>query len=457
MFEARIDETVIMQTIAEEQPDENIENITTEKEDSIRSFTRANGDHMTIYKPKSRPFRVSYETNMSSLNYIFSMKSKNSISFQIDLNYHKDLFTKILNIEKDIKTSIPGIVDFDVYEEGYVSNIIDAESNRFQVWINRIKKDENDNFMNPVKIFLNDEIMYFESNESFFNYIRNKKGKFILDLFFEPLKNGSTNTWNLQPQIYSINFQKELINDMSISIFNNMMSFQERKEFCEGFITESLKNNDNKDKSIPYFQFSNLFFDFPTINMKEDFEKNLSNRVYEPKVWVGKKKRFDPTSNSKESVNIIANKEIELFVKNLTEVFNHFLPDFVAVLSKRKVKQNKKDNYSVALPITEHHVGAYDEDEEFIRDEEQPPLQLINIKQPWYAEDDVEKNRWENIPSNVNYKIQSPRIYINKLWLNEKGIHVTNKQLVLQMSFSKYFNIKPIDNYNTYTKSEYYQ
>ena len=432
-------------------------------EKCIHVFQKANGDKMAAYKPKTRPFRIKFEPNNGPLNYLFykhnnhSEKGKHSrVSVSIDLNYYQNIFNKIKQIEDEVIEFVPTVSDFDVLKENYVSSLIDKNSNRFHVYMNRFKKDTGDNYLNPVRVFQNEEQVFFDSNEAFLNYIKNKKAKISLDIYFEPVKNLESNSWNLQSHVYSITFHNSLTDDMSIRVFNNNMTFEERKQFCESIIVDAIKNNELKDKSIPLFQFSNFFFDFPTINMKEDYNKYIHDKVYEPKLWLGKKTRYDPSSNAKESVNIVATHEIEMFLKNLTEVLEFFLPEFTAALSKRKVKQSKKESYTFVMPLTEHYDGEYktmedneDDCECFVKtDENKPPLKIVNIKQPWYAEDDAEKYRWDNLPSRLNYKIATPRVYVNKVWLNEKGSSLTNKKLILQLSFSKYLSFNLVDNKN---------
>ena len=106
----------------------------------------------------------------------------------------------------------------------------------------------------------------------------------------------------------------------------------------------------------------------------------------------------------------------------------------------KSVKLGKKDTIRIETPMVRHEEIVLDEDEEPQVVDGGAELYTLNVKQPYIEEGNIENN-WTQIPSNLKYNILYPKIGMNKLWYDDK-----EKRLVLQMSISKYINIKSTEN-----------
>lgn len=406
-------------------------------------YTNKNNHDIKIWKPLNRPFKMKYELSNKKLNYVFRYKN-NSIRFVTNLKYNTDFAEMVNDIENKVKMSLQNVEEYS-----YDRNMVYEDN--LTIWINNVQKNEKDFFKNPTKILLENEHMYFEDMSDFHSYIKNKLGTFVIDIYFEVELNTSINKWRLLPKVFSIDFTKEPKMDMTVQSFNQMTK-EEQKEILKEFIETSINADINKEMKIPSFLFKSLYFAFPTIRFAEDASV-VRGKKFEPSLWLGKKGKYDENSNAKESLIMLMTDELDLFMNNIRDILELYLPEFHNVLTKKmkgngfNIKLGKKDNLVIKMPVTEHNevevVVNEDEEEEIVLVQDGLKVKSLTVKQPSVREED--ENLWETLPSKLNYELLYPKICFNKLWYDDK-----EKKLVLQMCLSKYFT------FNSSQKEEVY-
>ena len=414
---------------------DNIE-VQVNKEDFEEIRTRDKGEEVTIWKPATRPFRIN--KSIKNMKFKFCLRQfKNSLSFSLSTTYHKDVMENInkirYNVERMMHECLPPEFNTYTYTESmfYKDNL--------SIWVNKLKKRENDKFGNPMKVSVQDNELFFENPAELMDYVNNKQADTNLDIYFEIFFNKTQKTWFMKPFLYSMDFDKDPRKDMSIKLFNQM-SFEEQKDFLSESILNSMEQEVSKDMKIPSFQFRGLYFDFPHL-LFSDMSKDVLGKKFQPSVWLGKKGKYDENSNAKESLIFVASEPVKTFMENVQKVLEDFLPQFTNTLTKRKsVKLGKKDTLRIDTPLMMHEEVVLDEDEEPQVVDGGSVLYTLNVKQP-YIEEGVVENNWSQIPSNLKYNILYPKIGMNKLWYDDK-----EKRLVLQLSISKYINIKSTEN-----------
>jgi hypothetical protein len=415
---------------------ENVE-IQVNKEDFEEIRTRDKGDEITIWKPASRPFR--FVKSIRNMKFKFCLRKPNSnLVFSLSTVYHKDIVENInrirYNVEKMMHENLPS--EFNTYT--YTENMFYKD--KLSIWINKLKKRENDKFGNPMKVSVQENELFFENSTELMEYVSNKQADTNLDIYFEIFFNKTQKTWYMKPFIYSMDFDKDPKKDMSITLFNQL-SFEDQKDFLSEAILNSLEQDVSKDMKIPSFQFRGLYFDFPHLLFSE-MSRDVIGKKFQPNVWLGKKSKYDENSNAKESLIFVASDPVRTFIENVQKVLEDFLPQFTNTLTKKmkSVKLGKKDMIRIETPLMRHEEVVLDEDEEPQVVVGGVELYTLNVKQPYIEEDNTENN-WSRIPSNLKYNILYPKIGMNKLWYDDK-----EKRLVLQLSISKYINIKPTEN-----------
>lgn len=398
------------------------------------------GEKKAIWKPLNRPFKILKTVKNLILNYSFSpSKKNNSMKLKLCTVYHKDLLQQFLEVKNNVHAIL---VHNSFTNYNYVEHKDLFNYNKFTVWINKLKKNENDKKQNPMKVFINEEEVYFDSIIDFMDFVKNKICDADLDMYFEVEINKSQETWTLKPFVYSFSFLREPKKDMKILSFNKL-SFEEQVDFFKEQIFLSMEKESNKDVKIFTFLFQSLYFDFPSIHFAEE-SKKIYGKVFEPKLWVGKKKKYDENSTSKESLIFIANEQVRLFMENIEKIFETFLPQLTASLTKKmktngmNLKIGKKDFIKIKTPLLKHEEVKLTDDDEIVKVEDGDTLFSLNVKQPNVSEET--ENKWEEIPQNLKYSIINPKIGINKLWYDDK-----EKQLVMQMVLSRNIKIQEIE------------
>ena len=315
------------------------------------------------------------------------------------------------------------------------------------MWFNKIRRDVTDDAGNSVKLFQDGDNLYFDKVKDFSDYVKHKRGEVVFDMHLEPESNARTQEWTVRPNLYAIEFPRALSTDMSVVNFLKL-SYEEQAAFMESSIDECLANNNigRDNAKITSFFFKNQYFEFPTVSFKNDFETHLANKTFEPRIWLGKRVRYDESSNSRESINIIASEQIVDFLNTVKRIIESRMDEFAAAMNtsaapvgKKKGAASKKVEISgVKLPLRAHVSvpgavpGAAGDDD---ASQKETIVNILNVKQPFESEDSG-NTMWASIPSGLSYNLKYPKISISKLWFDDKS-----KELVLQMSLSRYTQI----------------
>lgn len=412
-------------------------------------------------------------------NYDFSEKqTKNDtpyLSVQHNLNYHYNLKQALENFENDtklnelvehVKETFLMKANEDHESEFYLtaeelnnmrykSMIYSNEtvsklyfSSIYKLYKNETEMNQN-TYQHIPRIYVGEEPMFFDNLSKFIEFVENRTCSYKLNVYFKLVFNKRNLTLQYNPYIYSMHFPYEPYYDTSVRQFNNY-SDETRLKILSDIIEEGLSNVDSLTSgSIPMIFFKNCIFKMSNIDMRNFTE--LFGKQFDPKFYGGKNTKYDPNSNAKESLNMIADDEIQQFVKNIETVLRSYGPrikETLLTLKKEKkinIKLQKKDDPDdlFKMPISTHReiVESTDsEDEEIRYVEDGLTVSIFNIKQSSSSEE----NSWVDVPARrVNYTIRSPYIFLNKLWYNN-----TDNCIQVQFSFSKKLNIILHENKN---------
>lgn len=406
--------------------------------DSVYKYTKRNGEDVLCWKPATRPFKFSYTMKNAVLGWIFkTMPDRNSVLMSIDLKYHKEaskLIDDTVSRLKESREVFPEEMRDSITEDSYVNDfaVKDDTRHRLNIWINKFRRDVTENCVGGyVKLLMQDKDIYMNDVGEFEDFIKNKKSDVQVDIFFEAELNTSTGQWTTRPQVYSINFMTPPYTDMSIMNFARM-SLEDQKLFLTNAVEQSIINNNlgKENVKVLSFYFRNQYFEFPSINFKSDNENHLSGRSFEPRIWIGKKVKYDENSTERESINIYASDPIMAFMNGVKSIIEEKIDDFATVIntSKRPTTGSKKsvkkvEITGIRLPLKTHTDAS-----------DGSVVKILNVKQPY--EDDSQDKLWHKIPSGLSYTLKYPKIALSKLWFDEKS-----KELVLQMMLSKYTTV----------------
>lgn len=412
-------------------------------------------------------------------NYDFSEKqTKNDtpyLSIQHNLNYHYNLKQALENFENDtrmnelvenvketflMKANEDNESEFYltaeelnniryksmIYSNGNVSKLY--FSSIYKLFKNETEMGQN-TYQHIPRIYVGEEPMFFDNLSKFTEFVENRTCSYKLNIYFKLVFNKRNLTVQYNPYIYSMYFPYEPYFDTSVRQFNNY-SDETRLKILSDIIEEGLSNIDSLTSgSIPMIFFKNCIFKMSNIDMRNFTD--LFGKQFHPKFYGGKNTKYDPNSNAKESLNIIADDEIQQFVKNIETVLRSYasrIKETLLTLKKEKkinIKLQKKDDPDdlFKMPISTHReiVESTDsEDEEIRYVEDGLTVSIFNIKQSSSSEE----NSWLDVPARrVNYTIRSPYIFLNKLWYNN-----TDNCIQVQFSFSKKLNIILHENKN---------
>jgi hypothetical protein len=386
------------------------------------------------------------------------------LSVQHNLNYHYNLKTAIEKFENTVKMDSlreKVIQEFmrkstdntefylnseEISQLRYQSMIYENEAQTVRKLyfssIYRLIRNENEvnTLQNVPKIYVGEEMMYFDNIQKFIDFVQNRTCNYKLNMYFKLILNKKKMTLQYNPYIYSIHFPYEPYYDTNIRQFNNYDA-QTRKDILDNIIQEALENTESLTSgSIPMIFFKNCIFKMSNIDMREFSE--CFGKQFHPKFYGGKNTKYDPNSNAKESLNIIANNDMQMFIKNMEGLFENYIPmikDTLLEMKKNKkinIKLSKKDDLKIKFPLTYHreivqNTDSDDEDIHYVDDGKE--LYILNIKQS----SSNENNQWDELPAKrVNYTIRNPYIFLNKLWYNN-----SENCMFAQFSFSRKLNI----------------
>lgn len=378
-------------------------------------------------------------------------KGNKYISVGHNLKYNKNLDDIISKIDKiDFKSKLSSYdKKYESYEVKNIYNISKNGDKYVNFYINFIKRFENDTKYDNLKILVKDEEKYFETLDEFIKFVDNKYLNYNMTMYLNIFINNDLKRITLRPCIYSMNFNLEpKINNTLINFIN--MSSIEQKKVLDPYINESLSNRDFSKMKNPCFVFRGLKFRLPTLDMSKYKDYTLPKK-FKPSSWIGKQEKLEKDAPGKEYFKIVCDDNLQKFIDILEnyfkENFDKFEDVFLNEMRKSKknpngfnIKLTKKDNIEILMPVTYHEEIKEIKDEEgIIIDEELVEngltMNLLKIMQP--SIDDENENSWKKIPKNLNYKMMNPTIFVNKLFYYEK-----DKTFRLQLSFSKYLDIK---------------
>ena len=306
---------------------------------------------------------------------------------------------------------------------------------------------EHASFQHIPKIYVGEEPIFFDNVSKFIEFVENRTCSYKMNIYFKLILNKKNMSLQYTAYIYSVHFPFEPYYDTSIRQFNNYTD-ETRKKILHDIIEGALQNTESLTSgSIPMIFFKNCIFKMGNIDMRNFTE--LFGKQFHPKFYGGKNTKYDPNSNAKESLNMIANDEIVKFLHNIENLLNSYSPmikDILLTLKKEKkinIKLQKKDDLIITVPLSTHkeiEESTDSEDEEIHFVEDGKEVRIFNIKQSSSNED----NSWHDVPARrVNYTIRSPYIFLNKLWYNN-----STNTLESQFSFSKKLNIVLHENKN---------
>ena len=388
-------------------------------------------------------------------NKTFSLRCNDKgtkyMSIGHNLKYNKDLNSSVSHLEKiDFKQSLCNYdTKFNDYTLRNIFNVAKNGDKYLNFYVNFIKKYEDDIKLEKLRIFVKDEERYFDSLDDFLESINNKYLNYKMTIYINMFVNHQTKMISVKPCLYSLNFNLEpKINNTLLNFIN--LSKEEQNKILDPYINESLENRDFSKMKNPCFIFKGLKFRFPVVDMT-NFKDYMLPKKFKPSSWIGKQEKLEKDAPGKESFKIVCDENIKKFVdileNYLKDNFERFQDVFLNEMRKSKknpngfnLKLTKKDNIEILMPITYHEEITEIKDEDgIIVDEEIVEngltMNLLKIMQPTLDED--KENDWEKIPKNLNYKLLNPTIFVNKLFYYEK-----DKTFRLQLSFSKYIDIK---------------
>lgn len=388
-------------------------------------------------------------------NKTFSLRCNDNgnkyMSIGHNLKYNKDLNNAVSILEHiDFKQSLCNYDSkFNDYTLRNVFNISKMGDKYLNFYVNFIKRFENDTKYDNLQVFVKDEEIFHESLDDFMKLIDNKYLNYKMTMYINIFVNHQTKKITVKPCLFSLNFNLEpKINNTLINFIN--LSKEEQNKMLDPYINESLDNRDFSRMKNPCFIFKGLKFRFPMIDMC-DYKDYMLPKKFSPSSWIGKQEKLEKDAPGKESFKIVCDENIKKFMDILENYFKDNFEKFQDVFlnEMRKSKKNpngfnikltKKDNIEFLMPVSYHEeINEIKDEDGIIVDEEIVEngltMHLLKMMQPTLDED--KENDWEKIPKNLNYKLSNPTIFVNKLFYYEK-----DKTFRLQLSFSKYIDIK---------------
>ena len=159
-------------------------------------------------------------------------------------------------------------------------------------------------FQHIPKIYVGEEPIFFDNISKFIEFVENRTCSYKLNIYFKLILNKKSMCIQYNPYIYSIHFPYEPYYDTSVRQFNQY-SDDTRLKILGDIIEEGLQNTDSLTSgSIPMIFFKNCIFKMSNIDMRNFTD--LFGKQFYPKFYGGKNTKYDPNSNAKESLNIIA-------------------------------------------------------------------------------------------------------------------------------------------------------